>query len=211
MIDFERKLMSLRKKAKGNDVAFLMMPFQLDKDFEDSSAIIKDKLNEYGVVCNRADKTIVSDDLWENIRIHMHAADYGLAIYEKVEQADYNPNVSIELGYMIALGTPVCLLKERSLPKLPSDMSGKLYFEYDKLSRGKSISDAIARWATTVDLQTKRQEPRSEEKVRFIVLPPGVGTKSLKRLMGPLSENVALDQSQLRSVSKLGVIPFQDI
>jgi hypothetical protein len=111
--------MTLRKKAKGNDVAFLRMSFNLDKELEDSYAIIKEKFSEYDLVCNRADWTTVSDDVWENIGIHMPVADFGLAIYEKVDQADYNPNVSIEVGYMIALGTPVCLLKEKSLPKLP--------------------------------------------------------------------------------------------
>ena len=208
MIDFERKLMSLRKKAKGSDVAFLMMPFNLDKDLEDSSTIIKERLSDYGVACNRADWTVVSDDLWENIRIYMHVADYGIAIYEKMEQSDYNPNVSIELGYMIALGTPVCLLKEKGLPKLPSDMSGKLYFEYDKSRRSASIKDAITRWGSTMDLSTKPAVSQPEQKVRFVILPPGVGTKSLKRLLGPFSDSVVLEQTQLRSLSKLSAHSF---
>ena len=54
---------------------------------------------------------------------------------------------------------------------------------------GESINAAIFRWAATVDLHPKPHAARAEEQIHFVILPHGVGTKSLWRLMVPFSGN----------------------
>ena len=118
----ERSL-ELRRLADGREIAFLIIPFSATEHMEEVTALITQVLAEYDICCLRSDHRRMSDDLWENIRIYMHAADYGVAVFERVDTSDYNPNVSIEVGYMMALGTPLCLLKEKRLPRLPTDIA----------------------------------------------------------------------------------------
>ena len=55
-------------------------------------------------------------------------------------------NVALEVGYMFALGRPVCLLKDRTLKALPTDLVGKLYREFDCYSADQTIPDQLTKW-----------------------------------------------------------------
>ena len=54
----------------------------------------------------------------------MSACRYGIAIFEDIDDKDFNPNVSIELGYMLGTKPPlsVLILKERRLKSMPTDI-----------------------------------------------------------------------------------------
>jgi hypothetical protein len=47
---------------------------------------------------------------------------------------------------MRALGKPVCVLKERSSPAMPSDLVGQLYLEYDAGDARASVRAALSQW-----------------------------------------------------------------
>ena len=66
-----------------------------------------------------------------NILTCLHGCGLGIAVFDMIEEKSFNPNVSLELGYLLGLKKPVCLLKEKSLVTLPSDLVGKLYREFD--------------------------------------------------------------------------------
>jgi hypothetical protein len=204
----EDGVLRLRADASGRDVALLIMPFPTGGPIEDLAELVRDALGEFDVVCMRADDKAYSDSLWDNIRIYMHAADYGIAIYEQVDTSNYNPNVSIEVGYMMALGTPLCLLKEKRLPRLPTDIAGKLYFEFDIFAAASSIRAAIARWASSVDLSPVAERSLPPASPEFVVLPPGVGPRSLRRMLRPLMQADSLGEEDLRSESRLGAHSF---
>lgn len=200
----EEGVLSLRADAGGKPMAFLMMPLSSRDPIENLAKTVHAALAEFDVVCVRADDKAYSEDLWENIRIYMHAADFGVAIYERVETDDYNPNVSIEVGYMMALDTRVCLLKERRLPRLPSDIAGKLYYEFDIFEPQTSIRRAIAKWASSVGLSSRSDRAAAPHDAQFIILPPGVGPKSLRRILKPLTESDWSRADELRVKSGLG-------
>jgi nucleoside 2-deoxyribosyltransferase len=202
--EFEEAVLALREDAGGNQIAFLMMPFSASSAIEAVHQYVRHALRKYGVVTVRADDKAYSEDLWENIRVYLHAADFGVVIYEQIDTSNYNPDVSIEVGYMMALRTPICLLKEKRLPRLPTDIVGRLYYEFDIFDPKNSISAAIEKWAASVGLSVPTKVGISKEQKEFVILPPGVGPKSLKKIMKPLLGKKAMSESELHQQSGLG-------
>ena len=47
---------------------------------------------------------------------------------------------------MFALNKPVCLLKEKTMKNLPTDIIGKLYKTFDLNDLEKSIENSINKW-----------------------------------------------------------------
>jgi nucleoside 2-deoxyribosyltransferase len=77
---------------------------------------------------------------------YIYGCGLGVAIYERIESESFNPNVSLEIGYMLALEKPVCLLKEKTLKTLHSDLIGKLYQSFDVYKPSTSIPHALYKW-----------------------------------------------------------------
>ena len=53
----------------------------------------------------------------------MDACNYGIAVFEQIDDQSINANVCIELGYMLGEGKPILILKEKSLINLPTESS----------------------------------------------------------------------------------------
>jgi len=135
-----------RKLYGGKKTAFIIMKFSKDERFNKALEIIKGKLAEYGIVGIRADEEQFASTIWENIKVYMDNADYGIAIAESVEDQYINSNVSVEIGYMLALKKKVCLLKEKSLDKLHSDFAGIIYKEFDIDNVEDSLPITLEKW-----------------------------------------------------------------
>ena len=58
----------------------------------------------------------------------------------------FNPNVSLEVGYMLGLGKSVCFLKDRTLKTLHTDLVGKLYRSFDPQDAANSIPPELFAW-----------------------------------------------------------------
>jgi hypothetical protein len=112
-------------------VAFLMMKYGKTKAHSNIVDGINQALTSHGIVAVRADEKDYHADLYPNILTYIYGCGFGIAVFERIEQDDFNPNVSLEVGYMIALGKKVCLLKDQTLPKLHTDLVSKLYKEFD--------------------------------------------------------------------------------
>ena len=82
----------------------------------------------------------------------MHGCELGIAIFEKFENTVdpetevYNPNVSFEVGYMMALKKPVLVLKDSRVSDLNSDLKSKIYNNFDKQQLQETIAPAIKKW-----------------------------------------------------------------
>jgi nucleoside 2-deoxyribosyltransferase len=70
----------------------------------------------------------------------------GIAVFDRLSTDEFNPNVSLEVGYMIALGKPVCLLKDKTLRALHTDLVGRLYQSFDPQNPSLSVASALERW-----------------------------------------------------------------
>jgi hypothetical protein len=130
-------------------IGFIIMRFGSEPEHVAILDALKRASIRCGVTLIRADHRIYHEDLMENVRVYMHGCSFGIAIFEDAESKGFNPNVSLEVGYLQALGKPVLPLKSPSLPRLPSDLLSKLYLDYEPMAIQEStilqISDWIAR------------------------------------------------------------------
>jgi len=135
----------------GSNV-FLMMRFRDTKQHQEILTAVRDALTFYGLHGLRADDKMYSDALWPNVKSYMDACDLGIAIFEQIEDDDFNPNVSLELGYMMAAKKPVLLLKERHLKSLPADVVGHLYKAFDSYDISSTIRPRILDWLCDIGI-----------------------------------------------------------
>jgi hypothetical protein len=140
-----------RFRAKHPDpakVAFLMMRFGKTKTHENIVAGIRTALEPFGIAAVRADDNQYHDDLFPNVLTYIHGCGFGIAVFERIESEEFNPNVALEVGYMLALKKNVCLLKDRTLKTLQADLVGKLYRVFDPADPGGTIPNELSPWLT---------------------------------------------------------------
>jgi hypothetical protein len=133
-------------------VAFIMMQFGSTKAHEEIAAAIKDALAEHGITGIRADDKRYHDDLFYNVLTYMHGCRFGIAVFERIEEDRFNPNVSLEVGYLFAMRKPVCLLKDQTLKMLPADLVGRLYDPFDPQDPATTIPPLVSSWLSDKEL-----------------------------------------------------------
>jgi len=104
-------------------------------------------LSQNGIVGLRADDKQYHDNLLRNVLTYIHGCNMGVAVFERIEADSFNPNVSFEVGYMRALNKPVCLLKDRTMKTLYTDLLGELYKSFDPQSPNDSIPPELKKMA----------------------------------------------------------------
>lgn len=133
-------------------VAFIMMQFGVTKEHTDIIISLRKNLTENGLSGVRADDKTYHDDKLYNILTYLHGCGFGIAVFETITDQSFNPNVSLEAGYLMGLHKPICLLKEKSLKTLPSDLVGRLYQEFSIEQCDLSISNVLRNWLSDKDL-----------------------------------------------------------
>ena len=89
----------------------------------------------------------VRDDILGNIRTYMHGCAFGIAVFERNQQETFNPNVSFEVGYLMALGKPVCLLKDKNLNTLHANLIGGVpIIPFNPFEPQASIASQLGSW-----------------------------------------------------------------
>lgn len=131
-------------------------------------AAVRRELPKFGLNPVLAKDAHYLSDLWENTKFCMHHSCYGIAVFDHEIGREINPNISIEIGYMLAQNRRCLLLKEMTLG-MPTDFGGLLYRSFDgalgcddpdavEERITKSIADAIRMWALD-DLGLKPVKP----------------------------------------------------
>jgi nucleoside 2-deoxyribosyltransferase len=123
-----------------------MMQFGSTNLHSDIVDCIKKTLKKYDIIALRADDKEYMDDLFSNVKTYLHACDFGIAVFERITEDDFNPNVTLEVGYMFGLGKKVLLLKDQTLTLLTTDLTGKLYKQFDTTDVLKTMPDQIEKW-----------------------------------------------------------------
>lgn len=131
---------------RDQKTAFVMMQFGTTQLHDSALSCIKRVMAGRGITALRADDKEYMDDLFLNIRTYMHACDFGVAVIERITGDDFNPNVSLEVGYMMGLGKRVLLLKDLTLKSLQSDLVGKLYKPFNTLDIEATMPNQIEKW-----------------------------------------------------------------
>ena len=101
-----------------------------------------------GMQFHLASDRAISDDLWRNVAAHMWAIKFGVAIFEDRLDRGLNYNLTIEVGGMISTGRRCLLLKDESIPRMPTDLVGKIYKSVD-IGDPTTVSDAVKEWIET--------------------------------------------------------------
>jgi hypothetical protein len=127
---------------------FVMMRYRTSKQFVDIEAALREALTPYNLLARFAKDAALSDDLWDNVKLYMHYSRFGIAVFEEIEEREFNPNISLELGYMYALKRRCLLLKDRHMRPLPTDTCGKIYRNFDSYALTTSIDEAVSEWCT---------------------------------------------------------------
>lgn len=144
--EIEKEALRIRKDFKGKKVAFLIMQFGTSKFHNEIYNHLQKSLIKKNIIVLRADYKEYHPDLYYNILSYIYASDFGIAVFERIDDDLFNPNVAFEVGYMFALNKPVCLLKEKTMKNLPTDIIGKLYKTFDLNDLEKSIENSINKW-----------------------------------------------------------------
>lgn len=138
---------------------FVMMGIKGKANKDPILKAIKEVCSKRGIQAVRADEKRFNGDLWNNVRTYMHGAGFGIAVIQASDSKNTRHNVAIEMGYMLALKKEVCILKERALRKMPADLVGKLYDEFDKKKPVRSIRNVLDTWLKDSDLGEEKPPP----------------------------------------------------
>jgi hypothetical protein len=133
-------------------IAFVMMRFGNTSAHVNIMAGIQKALGPHGIIAVRADGKEYHDELLSNVQTYVYGCGFGIAVFERIETEEFNPNVALEVGYMFALKKPVCLLKDRTLKTLQADLMGKLYKVFDPLDPETTIPTELTRWLKDKEL-----------------------------------------------------------
>jgi hypothetical protein len=125
---------------------FLIMSFKPTKLHINIYKVLEDIFNKFNINLLRADMRSYSDDLLINVETYIYGCSFAIALFERLESDIFNPNVSFEVGYILALRKHICLVKEKTMPRLYSDIVGKLYFEFDINDLEGTLSLQIEKW-----------------------------------------------------------------
>ncbi len=145
-VEVKDSLAHFRRDYLNRRTAFVMMKFGQTDSHDPILEGIRDCLGQYEIVAVRADEKEYHSDLFFNIQTYLYACSFGIAVFERLESEDFNPNVSLEVGYLMGLGKPVCLLKDRTLRSLQADLTGKLHKSFDPQNPIGSIPPVLTHW-----------------------------------------------------------------
>lgn len=129
-----------------SDVAFIVMQYGESKAYNDILKIIKETLNKYNISGVIANDKEYHEELYYNVLTYIYGCDFGIAVFERIEEDNFNPNVALEVGYLLALKKPVCLLKDKTLPFLHTDIVGKIYRAFNTRKPKETISKVLIKW-----------------------------------------------------------------
>lgn len=125
---------------------FIVMRFGTTTTHKRILKALQDTLKSVGLIGVRADEGQYHDALYYNILTYIYGCGFGVCVFERLESDQFNPNVSLEIGYMLALNKPVCLLKDKTLNVLHSDIVGHLYRNFDPQDPEDTIPSALVGW-----------------------------------------------------------------
>jgi hypothetical protein len=135
-----------RRHPDPNHSVFVMMRFDKTNPLAAIYGAILSSLGGAGYDAVRADDRDYTHDLWGNVALCARHCQFGVAVFEEIDSAGHDPNVTLELGYMLALGRPCLILREQRVRSLPSMLAQRLYRSFDMFDIRASVSRAVLEW-----------------------------------------------------------------
>ena len=127
-------------------VAFIMMRLKPEPQLIRIVRAIESTRSSFGIRGFRADTREYNPDLLGNILTYIYGCGFGIAVFDRLLTNEFNPNVSLEIGYMMGLRKHVCLLKDETLQSLHADLTGRLYRRFDANDPTRTIPPQLTKW-----------------------------------------------------------------
>jgi hypothetical protein len=125
---------------------FLIMRFKNEPPFSDIVDTIQSVCKKRGLNISRSDDKSYSDDLWDNVMTYMYGSTYAIAVFDQINYREFNPNVALEVGFMLAQNKRILLLKDQAIPVMPTDIIGKIYKSFDTYRPRETIPPQLEKW-----------------------------------------------------------------
>jgi hypothetical protein len=103
-------------------------------------------LDCHGLTLHLASDRQLDDDLLGNVAAHMWACQFAIGILENRMGRGLNYNAITEIGAMLMTGRRCAILKDSTVPSLPSDIGGQIYKPLD-LAETDQVVAAVHGWA----------------------------------------------------------------
>ena len=164
-VDVSKASQKLLEEYSYDNNVFIMTPYRDDSSYKLMIRVIIDELKKCEFEGWIASDKDVHEDLWADTQAFMLACKYGIAVFTEEQESNstqptkkqrgdskqskkkvYNPNVAIELGFMLSRGKEVLILKDKNLDTLPTDMMGKLYGNFDLEHTEETLPPIIKKW-----------------------------------------------------------------
>lgn len=118
-----------------------------DDPMEMALTVSRDTCLQLGLELHLADDRIVDDILFGNVGAAMWACRYGIAILENTVEEGLNYNAVLEAGAMLVTGRRCLILKDKTIPTLPTDLTGHIR-ESVNIREPASLRKTIRKWIT---------------------------------------------------------------
>lgn len=129
-----------------NQNVFVIMRYGKTKEFKHIERAIKAAVTAYNLRALLAKDVLCDEEIWRNVRWLMDHSRYAIAVFDRLDEPQINPNVTLELGYMLALKKQCLILKDKSMKTLNSDIIGRLYTPFDTHGAYNSVHKAVTTW-----------------------------------------------------------------
>ena len=107
---------------------------------------VKTVFAAHGISILRADEKPAYGDRLLNVSTYMHGCHCGVVVLERFTSDFFYANVSLQVGYMLALGKPILILKDTTLPALRPDLVERLCKPFDAQYPRGTVPQIIEKW-----------------------------------------------------------------
>ena len=143
-------LKSFWQKSPCNKAVFIMTKFP-DGESPEKDAELNRVITAVKAAVSACDyyPRIADEDgdehamLWSNVELYLLGCQQGIAIVEDRYRAELNPNVTLEWGWMRAMGRRVLYLVEESFDRARADLSGFIRHPFKWQEPEPRISEAV--------------------------------------------------------------------
>jgi hypothetical protein len=136
---------------------FIIMPFHGTQFHRETAASLRKILRELGINPLRADDKTYCEDVMANIETYLYGCRFAVAVHDRHLSNAHNPNVAMEVGYCMGMKKPLCLLKEKTVQTLPSDLQGRIYVPFDGERIEETLRVALMKWLSDNGIHAKRE------------------------------------------------------
>jgi hypothetical protein len=130
---FEQNVMLITRFPKGPEDHFAQLIIKL-----------RESVAAHGLVLQVASDGMAEDTLWANVVTYMWASKYAVVLMDSADGV-LNSNVLIEIGGMLMTGRRCAILRDKSVPTMPSDLVGHIYKPTDLSDHDASVAE-IHKW-----------------------------------------------------------------